>query len=188
MRPSAPVDSSSVPLRIVRSLGPLVVLLLLAGCSGDDDEGDGDAGPAECPTGAPDVGTACNPAVGQCPYEGLNRDCPPFVGNCRCVQGGWVCDVPECTTCNETCNGDCCNEDDVCRAGEGGLAQACGPEGDHSAAMFEECGHESDCAGTRNPICSPICDDGLCCTNVCEGQDDCDEGTCANGVCSPEAV
>jgi hypothetical protein len=155
---------------------------LTAACGGDDDDDD-TGGTAECPTGAPDTGEACPANIGTCTYAGMNLSCPPLVGECHCVQGGWVCDVPECSTCRETCGADCCDLDQVCRAGEGGLAQACGPEGDGTGALFDACGHESDCAGI-DPICSPICD-GLCCTFTCEGPEDCTAGTCSNGVCSP---
>lgn len=181
MRPSGSVDSVSVRSSLA-SFAILTSFALVLGCSGDDS-GSGDAGPAICPTGAPDVGTPCPEDVGICPYEGLNRNCPPYVGECRCVQGGWVCAVPECTACNETCAADCCNLDDVCRVSADGLHQECGREGNRSAAMFEPCGHQSDCAG-QMPVCSPICG-ALCCTFTCDGQDECAPGTCSNGVCTP---
>lgn len=167
--------------------GPAALLLsslvALSACGGDDDDDGGDAGPAECPLGAPETGTPCPAGIGSCTYDGMNRDCPPLAGQCQCVQGGWVCDIPECSSCPETCGEDCCDLDDVCRAGEGGLAQACGPEGDRSGAIYSDCGHFSDCAGI-DPICSPICE-GLCCTFTCEGPEDCSEGDCDNGVCTP---
>jgi hypothetical protein len=162
----------------------LASMLSVTGCSGDDDDDDDDTGPAECPTAAPDTGTPCPETIGSCTYTGMNPACPPLAGQCQCVQGGWVCEVPECSTCPETCGDDCCDLDDVCREGEGGLSRACGPEGDGTGAMFTDCGHESDCAGI-DPICSPICGP-LCCTFNCEVPEDCDEGACVNRVCTPE--
>lgn len=185
MRPSGPLHSRAVLCRIISSAPHVLLALLLLppGCGGDDDDDGGDAGPAECPTAAPDTGTACPPTIGSCTYTGMNRACPPLAGQCRCVQGGWVCEVPECSTCPETCGEDCCDLDDVCRLSEGGLAQACGPRGDQSGAIYADCEHESDCAGVA-PICSPICG-SLCCTFNCEGPDDCTEGTCDGTLCSP---
>lgn len=181
MRPSGSVHSVSVRSSLA-CLSIVASLTLAAGCGGDDPDPE-DAGPPICPTGAPDVGTPCPEHVGICPYAGLNRDCPPLVGECRCVQGGWECTPPECTTCNESCNGDCCDLDYVCTWTADGLRQECAPPGNGTAPMFDPCGHESDCAG-QNPICSPICG-SLCCTVSCEGQPECAPGTCSNGVCAP---
>ena len=185
----------------VTYLGASLVVLLLVGCSGDDDPVLPDGGGISLPEASvcgPSNCSGCCTSGGACIIIQSNENCGSGGKLCqRCTGDKWcyqkVCQTKTGKCSSTTCTG-CC-DGDSCKAGT--TAAACGKGGlpCNSCATGQSCNSKGACA-CDSTKCQGCCDKNTCKTGTdsnacgkgggactgCKTGETCVSGQCKSGV------